>query len=191
MLLLRCWAVGTAALPSLRLLCIVQRLCAHLLPPHAAAMRDEELAQHILTPLVRGRRRKASPLNATTLITPERSLLLHGRCLLGCPPPFSAFPLAFPCPPALTPTPTPFPPLPSLQRTTYKAPFTCDLVYQVEGMPEQRLSKRLGGLPVMLKSKACYLRNMTRRELVARKVGGAGGGGGPRQPATPRHGASA
>ncbi|EFN59491.1 hypothetical protein CHLNCDRAFT_138110, partial [Chlorella variabilis] len=54
-------------------------------------------------------------------------------------------------------------------RTTYKAPFTCDLVYQVEGMPEQRLSKRLGGLPVMLKSKACYLRNMTRRELVARK----------------------
>ncbi|KAL4859361.1 DNA-directed RNA polymerase I subunit 2 [Chlorella vulgaris] len=53
--------------------------------------------------------------------------------------------------------------------TTYKAPFTCDLVYQVEGMPEQRLSKRLGSLPIMLKSKNCYLRNMTRRELVGRK----------------------
>lgn len=37
-------------------------------------------------------------------------------------------------------------------------------------MPEQRLSKRLGSLPIMLKSKNCYLRNMTRRELVGRKV---------------------
>ena len=60
------------------------------------------------------------------------------------------------------------------QGTTYKAPFTCDLVYQTEGMPEQRLSKRLGSLPVMLKSRACYLRNLPRRELVARKVRGMG-----------------
>jgi hypothetical protein len=58
-----------------------------------------------------------------------------------------------------------------LQGTTYRAPFSCDLVYQAEGGTEQRLSKRLGSLPIMLKSKACYLRNMTRRELVARKVG--------------------
>lgn len=53
--------------------------------------------------------------------------------------------------------------------TTYKAPFTCDLVYQMDNLPEQRLTKRLGSLPIMLKSKACYLRNMSRRELVARK----------------------
>ncbi|KAL4423560.1 hypothetical protein ABPG77_004600, partial [Micractinium sp. CCAP 211/92] len=53
--------------------------------------------------------------------------------------------------------------------TTYKAPFSCDLVYQTEGLAEQRITKRLGSLPIMLKSKACYLRNLSRRELVARK----------------------
>ncbi|PSC76790.1 DNA-directed RNA polymerase I subunit 2 isoform X1 [Micractinium conductrix] len=53
--------------------------------------------------------------------------------------------------------------------TTYKAAFQCDLVYQVEGLPEQRIPKRLGSLPIMLKSRACYLRNLSRRELVARK----------------------
>ena len=41
---------------------------------------------------------------------------------------------------------------------------------QVEGLPEQRIPKRLGSLPIMLKSRACYLRNLSRRELVARKV---------------------
>jgi hypothetical protein len=45
-------------------------------------------------------------------------------------------------------------------------------------MPEQRLSKRLGSLPIMLKSKACYLRNLSRHELVERKVGGVGWSGG-------------
>jgi DNA-directed RNA polymerase I subunit RPA2 len=53
--------------------------------------------------------------------------------------------------------------------TTYKAAFSCDLVYQTEGMPEQRLQKRLGALPIMLKSKACYLRNMNRGNLIHRK----------------------
>ncbi len=57
-----------------------------------------------------------------------------------------------------------------LQGTTYKAPFSCDLVYQVEGLAPQRLAKRLGSLPIMLKSRACYLRNLGRRDLVARKV---------------------
>lgn len=70
----------------------------------------------------------------------------------------------------LTPTPTP---ALTLQGTTYKAAFSCDLVYQTEGMPEQRVQKRLGALPIMLKSKACYLRNMSRGDLVHRKVGGA------------------
>lgn len=41
---------------------------------------------------------------------------------------------------------------------------------QVEGLGEQRLTKRLGSLPIMLKSRACYLRNLGRRELVERKV---------------------
>lgn len=63
-----------------------------------------------------------------------------------------------------------FPPV--RQGTTYKAAFSCDLVYQTEGMPEQRVQKRLGSLPIMLKSKACYLRNMSRTELIKRKVGG-------------------
>jgi hypothetical protein len=64
-----------------------------------------------------------------------------------------------------------------VQGTTYKAAFTCDLVYQAEGGPEQRLSKRLGSLPIMLKSKTCYLRNASRRELVERKVGPRRAGG--------------
>ena len=36
--------------------------------------------------------------------------------------------------------------------------------------PLQRFSKKLGSIPIMLKSRACYLRNLKRTELVARKV---------------------
>lgn len=50
-------------------------------------------------------------------------------------------------------------------------------MYQTEGMPEQRLQKRLGSLPIMLKSKACYLRNLSRSNLIHRKVGGGCAGG--------------
>ena len=64
------------------------------------------------------------------------------------------------------------------QGTTYKAPFSIDLVYQVDGLAqEKRLSKRLGSLPIMLKSRACYLRNLSRSELVARKEEGTEFGG--------------
>lgn len=71
-----------------------------------------------------------------------------------------------------------------LQGTTYRAPFSIDLVHQMEGLGHtQRLSKRLGQLPIMVKSKACYLRHLSRRELVKLRVGGwvdgTGLGGGP------------
>lgn len=52
--------------------------------------------------------------------------------------------------------------------TTYKAPFDIDLVHEVDGV-KQRHPKRLGQLPIMVKSKQCHLRNMNRKELVEHK----------------------
>ena len=114
----------------------------------------------------------------TCLRTPALIPPLPPWPLSCCPPPSHS--LSPPSHPLTCPSPSrPSSHVPSshvLQHSTYKAPFSCDLVYQVEGMPEQRLSKRLGSLPIMLKSKACYLRNLSRRELVERKVGGWVGG---------------
>lgn len=62
--------------------------------------------------------------------------------------------------------------------TTYRAPFTIDLVHQIEGLSyTQRMTKRLGQLPIMVKSKACYLRHLSRRELIRHKEEGNEFGG--------------
>ena len=57
-----------------------------------------------------------------------------------------------------------------MQGTTYKAPFQVDLVWALEGTPHsQHITKRLGQLPIMVKSKQCYLRHLTRADLVRHK----------------------
>jgi len=69
------------------------------------------------------------------------------------------------------------------QGTTYKAPFSIDLCWSstpagaplpssssaAKSQAQHRLTRRLGSLPVMVKSRACYLRHLTRRQLVAAK----------------------
>lgn len=49
--------------------------------------------------------------------------------------------------------------------TTYKAPFQVDVCYQKQGGPVGRFSKRLGSLPIMVRSTKCHLRHMGRAEL--------------------------
>ena len=49
-----------------------------------------------------------------------------------------------------------------LQGTTYAAALHMDLCYQLEGGGVQRLNRRLGMLPIMVKSDRCYLRHLTR-----------------------------
>ena len=59
------------------------------------------------------------------------------------------------------------PPPPSTQGTTYKAPLTADLCWRTGTGPIQRLPRRLGGLPIMVKSRACGLRSLRRAALVS------------------------
>lgn len=62
--------------------------------------------------------------------------------------------------------------------TTYKAPFFIDLVWAEDGVEHtQRVAKKLGQMPIMLKSKACYLRDLTPAELINRKEEGTEFGG--------------
>lgn len=58
-----------------------------------------------------------------------------------------------------------------LQGTTYKAPFTLDVCFEAQHSTfgQQRFLKRLGALPIMVKSSGCHLRGMTRQQLVAAK----------------------
>ena len=56
---------------------------------------------------------------------------------------------------------------PTQQGTTYKAPLTADLCWRTGTGPIQRLPRRLGGLPVMVKSRACGLRSLRRAALVS------------------------
>jgi hypothetical protein len=46
-----------------------------------------------------------------------------------------------------------------VQGATYKGALTLDLCWDVEGLPGtlQTLQKRLGSMPVMVKSSACHL----------------------------------
>lgn len=54
--------------------------------------------------------------------------------------------------------------------TTYRAPFSVDLVWQAEGVPHaQRVTRKLGQVPIMVKSRACHLRHLRSDELVAAK----------------------
>lgn len=53
---------------------------------------------------------------------------------------------------------------------TYKAPLSIELCWQTEGVQlNQSMIKRLGQIPIMVKSKNCYLRHLSRRELVKYK----------------------
>lgn len=49
-----------------------------------------------------------------------------------------------------------------MQGTTYKAALHMDLVIAEEGAPPVRLQQRMGQLPIMVKSRACYLRNLSQ-----------------------------
>eukprot|EP00878_Enallax_costatus_P031540 GHUV01034494.1.p1 GENE.GHUV01034494.1~~GHUV01034494.1.p1 ORF type:complete len:197 (+),score=44.92 GHUV01034494.1:718-1308(+) len=55
--------------------------------------------------------------------------------------------------------------------TTYRAPFTVDICYEAQHSPlgQQRFQKRLGYMPIMVKSSGCHLRGMNRQQLVAAK----------------------
>ena len=49
-----------------------------------------------------------------------------------------------------------------MQGTTYKAAFHLDLTVQEgPGAPVVRLNRLMGHLPIMVGSKACYLRNLS------------------------------
>jgi hypothetical protein len=52
-----------------------------------------------------------------------------------------------------------------VQGATYKGALTLDLCWDVEGLPGtlQVLQKRLGALPIMVKSNGCHLHGETRQ----------------------------
>lgn len=54
-------------------------------------------------------------------------------------------------------------------KLTYKGPLSVSLAYQVEGSSvTQRVTRRLGAIPLMVKSRLCYLRHMSREDLVSK-----------------------
>ncbi|KAL6767395.1 hypothetical protein ACKKBF_B35095 [Auxenochlorella protothecoides x Auxenochlorella symbiontica] len=54
--------------------------------------------------------------------------------------------------------------------STYRAPLSVDVVWQAEGlMQTQRVTRKLGQIPIMVKSRACYLRHLRQDELVEQK----------------------
>ena len=56
-----------------------------------------------------------------------------------------------------------------MQGLTYKAPMFLDLCYQLDNLPVQHLTRKMGNVPIMVKSRLCHLRHMTRTQLVAAK----------------------
>jgi DNA-directed RNA polymerase I subunit RPA2 len=58
-----------------------------------------------------------------------------------------------------------------VQGITYKGPLTMDLCWEADnsGAGRQSISRRMGALPIMVKSSACYLQGMSRAQLVAAK----------------------
>lgn len=51
-----------------------------------------------------------------------------------------------------------------MQGVTYAAALHLDLCFQLEGSGVQRLNRKLGMLPIMVKSDRCYLRHLSRCE---------------------------
>jgi DNA-directed RNA polymerase I subunit RPA2 len=49
------------------------------------------------------------------------------------------------------------------------SPMFMDFCYQLDDRAVQRVSKRMGSVPVMVKSRICHLRHMSRTQLVAAK----------------------
>lgn len=58
-----------------------------------------------------------------------------------------------------------------MQKSTYKAALAMDLILQRDDSSEEPLviTKRFGALPMMVGSKNCHLRNMSRDQLVNAK----------------------
>ena len=56
-----------------------------------------------------------------------------------------------------------------MQGVTYKAPFTIDLCYQLNDLPVEHMNKKMGQMPIMVKSRLCHLRHMDRAQLVGVK----------------------
>lgn len=54
---------------------------------------------------------------------------------------------------------------------TYKGALTLDLCWGIEGLPGtvQKMQKRLGSMPIMIKSSGCHLHGMTRDQMVVAK----------------------
>ena len=48
------------------------------------------------------------------------------------------------------------------QGATYNATLHLDICYQLEDGGVQRLNKKMGVMPIMIKSDRCYLRHLTR-----------------------------
>jgi DNA-directed RNA polymerase I subunit RPA2 len=61
--------------------------------------------------------------------------------------------------------------LPSLQGVTYKGPLTMELCFAIQGSPGSKasISRRMGSIPIMVKSSSCHLRGLDRQQLVAAK----------------------
>ena len=49
-----------------------------------------------------------------------------------------------------------------MQGVSYKAPLQLDLCYKMEGQFPSIVRKSMGLMPIMVKSKQCYLRHLTR-----------------------------
>lgn len=60
---------------------------------------------------------------------------------------------------------------------TYEAPLTVSLRWQVEGGGEGVINKKIGNIPIMVKSSRCHLEYLSRKELIERREEGAEWGG--------------
>lgn len=67
------------------------------------------------------------------------------------------------CTHSLTTLYSPFTLSPVLQGVTYKGALTLDLCWGVEGLPGtvQKMQKRVGSMPIMVKSTGCHLQGET------------------------------
>lgn len=52
---------------------------------------------------------------------------------------------------------------------TYEAPLSATFCWSVDGGPEQRMVKKLGNVPIMVKSNRCHLEHATGEELIRAK----------------------
>ncbi len=53
-----------------------------------------------------------------------------------------------------------------IRKLTYAAPISLKVSAQIDGTQKENLNAQIGNLPIMLKSNNCYLKNMSREELI-------------------------